>query len=394
MTISASIFQLSLRGDTLARWTSFNPVLADREIVLETDTGQFKIGDGTTAYLSLPYGGLIGPTGPQGASINILGTVLTVEDLPPSSDLNDAYIVQADGDLYVWTGSAWSNVGPIVGPTGPTGPTGADSTVAGPTGPTGAIGPTGSTGADSTVAGPTGPTGPQGDAGGAGTAGPTGPTGPTGSAGAAGSVGPTGPQGADSTVAGPTGPTGPAGTSGTSGVDGPTGPTGPAGTSGVDGPTGPTGPQGDAGTSGVDGPTGPTGPQGADSTVAGPTGPTGPQGAEATVPDPLKRVNYHETVGTISAGILSLDTGNVFSHAPAANVVYAFNNPPATGTAYGFTLKVTPSATITITWPSAVDWPAAAAPLAPASGDTSVFVFYTQDGGVTYYGFVAGEVMA
>jgi hypothetical protein len=56
MTISASVFQLSFRGDTLARWTSFNPVLADREFVLETDTGQFKVGDGTTAYLGLPYG--------------------------------------------------------------------------------------------------------------------------------------------------------------------------------------------------------------------------------------------------------------------------------------------------------------------------------------------------
>jgi len=68
-TISASVFQLSFRGDTLARWTSFNPVLADREFVLETDTGQFKVGDGTTAYLSLPYGGIVGPTGPQGTSI-------------------------------------------------------------------------------------------------------------------------------------------------------------------------------------------------------------------------------------------------------------------------------------------------------------------------------------
>lgn len=32
--------------------------------------------------------------------------------------------------------------------------------------------------------------------------------------------------------------------------------------------------------------------------------------------------------------------------------------------------------------------------IAPASGTTSVFVFYTQDGGTTYYGFVAGEGMA
>ncbi|MEI2422262.1 hypothetical protein V6O07_18420, partial [Arthrospira platensis SPKY2] len=82
-TISASIFQLSLRGDTLARWTQFNPVLADREFVLETDTGQFKVGDGVSNYLDLPYGGLAGPTGPQGVSLNVIGSVATVGDLPP-----------------------------------------------------------------------------------------------------------------------------------------------------------------------------------------------------------------------------------------------------------------------------------------------------------------------
>ena len=160
MTISASIFQLSLRGDTLARWTSFNPVLADREIVLEKDTGQFKVGDGVTAYLSLPYGGLVGPTGPQGVSLNVKGSVATVGDLPPTGNVvNDAYIVQASGNLYVWNGTAWVDVGKIVGPTGPTGPTGATGPT-GPTGSTGATGPTGADGTASSVAGPTGPAGP------------------------------------------------------------------------------------------------------------------------------------------------------------------------------------------------------------------------------------------
>jgi hypothetical protein len=125
--ISASIFQLSLRGDTLARWTSFNPVLADRELVLETDTDRFKIGDGVTAYLSLPYGGLLGPTGPtgstgptgptgatgptgptgaQGTSIEFKGSVATFADLPPTGNqVNDSYLVQADGNLYIWDGA-------------------------------------------------------------------------------------------------------------------------------------------------------------------------------------------------------------------------------------------------------------------------------------------------
>ena len=101
-----------------------------------------------------------------------------------------------------------------------------------------------------------------------------------------------------------------------------------------------------------------------------------------------------ETVGTITSSTLDLASGNVFSDAPSANVTYVFSNPPATGTAYGFTLKVTPSATVTVTWPASVDWPSGTAPTAPASGATSVFVFYTQDGGSIYYGFLAGGAMA
>jgi hypothetical protein len=44
-----------LRGDTAANWTSANPVLAARQPGYETDTRKLKIGDGTTAWTSLPY---------------------------------------------------------------------------------------------------------------------------------------------------------------------------------------------------------------------------------------------------------------------------------------------------------------------------------------------------
>jgi hypothetical protein len=101
-----------------------------------------------------------------------------------------------------------------------------------------------------------------------------------------------------------------------------------------------------------------------------------------------------EGVGTISSGTIDLSTGNVFSDAPSANVTYVFSNPPATGTAYGFTLKVTPSGTYTVTWPASVDWAGGTAPDAPASGETDVYAFYTQDGGSNWYGFLAGDAMA
>lgn len=102
---------------------------------------------------------------------------------------------------------------------------------------------------------------------------------------------------------------------------------------------------------------------------------------------------HTESVGSISGSTLNLASGNIFSHAPSSNTTYVFSSPPASGTAIGFTLKVSPSATVTLTWPTSVDWPGGAAPAAPASGQTDVFTFYTQDGGTTYYGFQAGNAM-
>ena len=279
--VPSSTIGFALRGDTLGRWTEFNPILADREFVLETDTGLFKIGDGVTNYVDLPYGGIegqasvgatgpqgdlgptgpqgiqgvqgvqgiqgptgpqgiqgetgadstvAGPTGPQGAqgeqgtSIIFRGEVATVGDLPAGAAANDAYIVTADGNLYVWDGATWVDVGLLRGPQGPTGPTGAASTVQGPLGPTGpqgVQGVQGDTGAQG-IQGEVGPTGAQGDAGLDGVAGPTGPTGATGD---------TGPTGAASNVVGPTGPQGVTGPTGTQGPTGPTGTQGPQGTS-------------------------------------------------------------------------------------------------------------------------------------------------------------------
>jgi Major tropism determinant N-terminal domain len=40
---------------TAAALTATNPVIASGQIVYETDTGRFKVGDGTTAWASLSY---------------------------------------------------------------------------------------------------------------------------------------------------------------------------------------------------------------------------------------------------------------------------------------------------------------------------------------------------
>lgn len=47
--------QIQLRHDTAANWTSANPTLMVGEFGYETDTGKFKLGDGSTAWASLSY---------------------------------------------------------------------------------------------------------------------------------------------------------------------------------------------------------------------------------------------------------------------------------------------------------------------------------------------------
>lgn len=46
---------VKFRRATKSQWESANPVLSDGEIVVETDTYQLKIGDGSTNYNSLNY---------------------------------------------------------------------------------------------------------------------------------------------------------------------------------------------------------------------------------------------------------------------------------------------------------------------------------------------------
>lgn len=54
--------EIQLRRGTAAAWTAADPTLAQGEPGYETDTGQIKYGDGTTAWSGLPYAGAGGPT--------------------------------------------------------------------------------------------------------------------------------------------------------------------------------------------------------------------------------------------------------------------------------------------------------------------------------------------
>lgn len=144
--------------------------------------------------------GAIGPEGPQGPpgpGFNFKGSVANEAALPTGATVDDAYITDDTGDLWIWSGTEWNNAGMMQGVQGNPGPQG-------PQGPVGPAGPQG----------PAGPAGPTGATGAQGLTGPIGPAGPTGATGATGAPGPVGPQGPQ----GPQGLTGPAGPAGSATV--------------------------------------------------------------------------------------------------------------------------------------------------------------------------------
>jgi hypothetical protein len=109
--------------------------------------------------------------------------------------------------------------------------------------------------------------------------------------------------------------------------------------------------------------------------------------------------SYNETFAAVTsssnATTIDCEAGNVFSHTLSENTTFTFSNPPASGTAYGFSLKIVQDASAsgyTVTWPSAVDWNNGTSPsLTNVASAVDQFVFYTHDGGTTWYGFLAGR---
>ena len=92
---------------------------------------------------------------------------------------------------------------------------------------------------------------------------------------------------------------------------------------------------------------------------------------------------------------VNLRDGDNFTHTLSGNTTYTFSNPAASGKVSAFTLKIVQDASasgFTVTWPAAVDWPAATAPTLTATASAvDYFVFITHDGGTNWYGFTAGQ---
>ena len=82
--------QMQQRRDTAANWTSSNPTLLSGEFGYETDTGKFKVGDGSTAWTSLSY---------------IAGFSISSYPLATTDIANDAITADKLADTAVTAGS-------------------------------------------------------------------------------------------------------------------------------------------------------------------------------------------------------------------------------------------------------------------------------------------------
>ena len=116
----------------------------------------------------------------------------------------------------------------------------------------------------------------------------------------------------------------------------------------------------------------------------------------------LKAKSYNETYAAVTSSgaavTVNCETGNSFSHTLTESITFTFSNPPASGTAYSFSIEIiqdSGASGYTVTWPTSVDWPSATAPTLTATASAKdVFVFTTRDGGTNWYGFTAGLALA
>jgi hypothetical protein len=92
--------------------------------------------------------------------------------------------------------------------------------------------------------------------------------------------------------------------------------------------------------------------------------------------------SIRQTATAVGALDIDCSTSNYFTKTIAANSTFTFSNPPASGTAFAFTLEVTHTSG-TITWPTTVRWPGGTAPTLTTSR-THLITFVTDDAGANW----------
>ncbi len=100
--------QIQLRRGTASEWTAVNPTLAAGELVIETDTDKYKIGDGSTAWTSLGYSSLPS-TAIANTVVDAKGDIVAATAADTVSRLavgTDTYVLTADSGEA--TGLIWA----------------------------------------------------------------------------------------------------------------------------------------------------------------------------------------------------------------------------------------------------------------------------------------------
>jgi hypothetical protein len=93
---------------------------------------------------------------------------------------------------------------------------------------------------------------------------------------------------------------------------------------------------------------------------------------------------FTRAVNAVGALDIDCSLGNYFTKTINGNSTFTFSNPPASGTAYAFTLELTHTSG-TVTWPASVRWPTDTAPTLNTN-KTHLFMFITDDGGTRWRG--------
>ena len=87
----------------------------------------------------------------------------------------------------------------------------------------------------------------------------------------------------------------------------------------------------------------------------------------------------------MAANSVDCRLGNYFTKTITGATTFTFDNVPASGVAFGFTMEVTLNGSNAITWPGTVKWNADTAPTL-TDGKTQLFMFVTNNGGTRWRG--------
>lgn len=101
MTVGVAV-NIQQRTDTAANWTSANPILLSGEIGWESDTNKSKLGNGTTAWASLPYTASSGSGTLTSLTVTgntVLGDLISADTVTFTSRIASHLIPSAD-DTY------------------------------------------------------------------------------------------------------------------------------------------------------------------------------------------------------------------------------------------------------------------------------------------------------